>query len=57
MEPKTQIAVPRQLALTLDSLALRGLPPTERAEVVVLLAQLLQEASGMVEREDDDEYV
>ncbi len=55
MESKTQIAVPQQLALTLDSVVIRGLPPAERARVVALLAQLLQEAVFTVEREDGDE--
>ena len=57
MESKTQIAVPQQRALTLDSVVIRGLTPAERARVVALLAQLLQEALFTVEREDGDENI
>jgi len=57
MESKIQNAAPQQLALTLDSVVIRGLPPEERAKVVALLAQLLQEASFTVGKEDGDENI
>jgi hypothetical protein len=50
-------AAPRQLAMTLDALALEGLGRTERAQAVSLLAQLLLEASGIVDEEGGDEDV
>lgn len=55
MDPRTFVAAPRQLTMNLDPLMLRGLAPAERIEVITLLAYLLLEASGMVEREADDE--
>jgi hypothetical protein len=48
-------AAPRQLALALDAPALEGLATTERAQAVSLLAQLLLEASGVIDEEGDDE--
>lgn len=57
MNPQTRAPAPRQLVMDLDSLPLRGLAPAERIELVALLAGLLLEASGMVEREDGDESV
>lgn len=55
MEEKTQIAVPRQFPLALESSLLRDLAPTQRAKVVSLLAPLLLEAGGEVDMEEDDE--
>lgn len=55
MEKKTQLEAPRQLPLTLDSSLLRGLTPAERAKAVSLLAQLLLEAGGEADMEEDDE--
>lgn len=55
MEKKTQFEAPRQLPLTLDSSLLRGLTPAERAKAVSLLAQLLLEAGGEADMEEDDE--
>ena len=55
MEEKTQVTVPRQFPLVLDSSLLRGLAPTQRAKAVSLLARLLLEAGGKGDMEDDDE--
>ncbi len=55
MELRTGIAHPRQLTLGLEPSPLQGLPPRARGEVVALLAYLLLEASGKVERKADDE--
>ncbi len=55
MEPKTQLEALRQLPLALDSSMLRGLAPTECAKAVALLALLLLEAGGEVDREEDDD--
>jgi hypothetical protein len=41
--------------LTLDSSLLWGLTLTERAKAVSLLAQLLLEADGEMDAEEDDE--
>ena len=53
MEWKTRRAAPRQLALALETPVLRGLGKAERARAVDLLAQLLLEASGLVDEEND----
>lgn len=50
-------AAPRQIVLLLDTLALEGLGTKERAQAVSLLAQLLLEASGVVDEETGDEDV
>ena len=55
MKEKTQLTVPRQFPLALDSSLLRGLAPTQRAKAVSLLARLLLEAGGEVDMEEDDE--
>ena len=55
MKREIHPAAPRQLAMTLDAPALEGLGTTERAQAVGLLAQLLLEASGVVDEEDGDE--
>ncbi len=57
MDQKTDIVSPRQLALALDSLPLRGLAAVERDKAVSLLAQLLLEAIGPTEGGRDDEHV
>jgi hypothetical protein len=41
--------------MDLDPMVLRGLASEERNEVITLLAYLLLEAGGIVEREADDE--
>ena len=41
--------------MVLDAPALEGLGTTERAQAVSLLAQLLREASGVVDEEGRDE--
>ncbi len=46
-----------QLALELTPSPLHGLNPRERCEVIALLAQLLLEAHGLVNGEDDDERI
>ena len=48
---------PRQLNMALDAPKLRGLSPSERDVVLGALAGLLLEATGILEREDDDAYV
>ena len=48
-------AAPRQLAMVLDAPTLEGLGTTERARAMSLLAQLLLEASGVVDEEGGDE--
>jgi len=55
MESSKRVAAPHQLTMNLDPVMLRGLAPAERTEVITLLAYLLLEASGIVEREADDE--
>ena len=55
MRQKYPIEVPRQLPLNLDSSLLRGLTLTERTKAVSLLAQLLLEAAGEMDAEEDDE--
>lgn len=59
MKPTEREAVsaPRQLAMALDSVKLRGLSARERGAVIALLAGMLLEASGVVERENDDDGV
>jgi hypothetical protein len=57
VEPKTQLEAPRQLPLSLDSAMLRGLTAAERAKAVALLAQLLLEAGGEMDREEVDEHL
>jgi hypothetical protein len=59
MKPREREAVspPRQLTLALDSVKLRGLSTSERGAVVALLAGLLLEAGGVVERENDNDGV
>ena len=55
MESSKRVAAPHQLTMNLDPVMLRGLAPAERTEAITLLAYLLLEASGIVEREADDE--
>jgi len=55
MELRTGIARCRQLTLGLERSPLQGLAPSARDEVVALLAYLLLEANGKMEREADDE--
>ena len=55
MELRTGIARCRQLTLGLERSPLEGLAPSARDEVVALLAYLLLEANGKMEREADDE--
>jgi hypothetical protein len=57
MKGETRPAARRQLAMALDAPALEGLGTTERAQAVSLLAQLLLEASGVLDEEGDDEDV
>ncbi len=57
MKREIHPAAPRQLAMVLDAPALEGLATTERAQALSLLAQLLLEASGVVDEEGDDEDV
>lgn len=38
-------AEPRQLSMALDARTLRGLTPSQRAEVLIALAMLLREAA------------
>ena len=57
MKKEIRAATPRQLAMVLDAPALEGLGTTERAQAVSLLAQLLLEASGVVDEEGSDEDV
>ena len=45
---------PRQLTMTLDSVALEGLSHEQRQRVVALLAQLLLDAARDVEGDDDE---
>ena len=48
---------PRQLSIALDAPKLRGLNPSERDAVLGALAGLLLEATGTLDREDDDAHV
>jgi hypothetical protein len=49
--------VSRQLSMTLDSVRLRGMSPSERSTVLARLASLLLEAAGVAAGEcDDDEH-
>jgi len=50
-------AVPsRQMTLLLDDSRLEGLPSSERARIMMALAQILMQAAGLsVEELDDDE--
>ena len=57
MKRKTRPARPRQLELALDAPVLRGLELEDRKQSVELLAQLLLEASGLIDEEDGDEDV
>jgi hypothetical protein len=57
MNRKTDLARPRQLELALDAPVLRGLEQEDRKQAVELLAQLLLEASGLIDEEDGDEDV
>ena len=57
MKRATDPSGPRQLTIRLDTRAIEGLETIERAEAVGLLAQLLLEACGVVDEEDDDEDV
>lgn len=54
---KMRPAPPRQLELALDAPVLRDLKWEDRKQAVELLAQLLLEASGLVDEEDGDEDV
>ena len=55
-ESKSLLA-PCQLTMALDSAKLQGLSASERSAAVALLAELLLEAGGMMERENDDDRV
>jgi len=55
MKREIDPTAPRQLEMVLDAPALEGLETTERAQAVSLLAQLLLEASGVVDEEGSDE--
>jgi hypothetical protein len=59
MESKNPIVAvtPRQLLMVFDSEELRDLSLAERHAVIKILAGLLLEASGLMEREDDDGIV
>ena len=57
MKGEIRPAARRQLAMALDTRALEGLETRERAQAVSLLAQLLLEASGVVDEEGGDEGV
>ena len=57
MKRKSRSAPRRQLELALDAAVLRDLGRDDRKRVVELLAQLLLEASGLTDKEDDDEDV
>ncbi|MBV9377948.1 MAG: hypothetical protein JO320_23355 [Alphaproteobacteria bacterium] len=54
--PVQSSTVPRQLGMTLDSVRLRGMSPSERSTVLVRMASLLLEAAGVAagEKEDDE---
>ena len=54
--PVQSSTVPRQLSMTLDSVRLRGMSPSERSTVLVRMASLLLEAAGIAagEKEDDE---
>ena len=55
--PAQSSTVPRQLSMTLDSVRLRGMSPSERSTVLARLASLLMEAGGVAAGEcDDDEH-
>jgi hypothetical protein len=51
-KPKTAL---RQLGLALDSVKLQGMCPSERTEAVLVLAELLMQAAGVVVEENGDE--
>jgi len=54
--PALRSKAPRQLSMTLDSVKLRGMSPSERRTALARLASLLMEAAGVaVEERDDDE--
>ena len=55
VDKRTDLTAPKQLVMTLDTVALEGLEKKERAHAVSLLAQLLLEASGRVTEEGSDE--
>jgi hypothetical protein len=46
---------PRQLSMSLESVRLRGMDPSQRAIVVARLASLLMEAAGIAAGERDDD--
>jgi len=55
--PAQSSTVPRQLSMTLDSVRLRDMSPSERSTVLARLASLLLEAAGVAAGEcDDDEH-
>ena len=55
MNRKIRVNGPRQLTLALGTPVLTDLTEAERTEVMDLLAQILLEASGGVDREESDE--
>ena len=59
--PIAPASVPRhQLDLALDHPRLKGLTPSERHDAIVIVAQLMLEARGIVSeamREDNNEHV
>ena len=54
---KAPVPAAHQLSMMFDSVALRGLSPTERKTVIGLLANLLLEANGLAGKEHDDEHI
>ncbi len=46
---------PRQLNISFESSLLQGLTPSERANVVALLTNLLLQAAGVLTEDADDE--
>lgn len=55
MQQEPLIAAPRQMVMILDSVALKGLSPAQRKQVVAQLARLLLEASDTADEGDNDE--
>ncbi len=53
--PALPSTAPRQLNILFDSVRLRGMNPSERRTVLVQLASLLSEATGIASGEHDDD--
>jgi hypothetical protein len=53
--PALPSAPPRQLSMSLDSMRLRGMSPSERRTALAQLASLLTEAAGVAAGERDDD--